>query len=101
MNQVILMTIQHALDDLLKECSARVLIQLAPLNNIVEQLPALQKLHYDGDLHILKHETVINLYNVVMTEGFQDLGFNKDGIDVAHRTDVLCLDSLDGKFLTS
>ena len=101
MNQVILMTIQHALDDLLEECPACVLVQLAPLNNIVEQLPALQKLHYDGDLHILKREAVINLYNVVVTEGFQDLGFNEDGIDVAHRANVLCLDSLDGKFLTS
>ena len=94
------MTIQHALDDLLEESPARILIQSAPLNNIIEKLAALQKLHDDGDLHILKREAVIHFDDVVVTEGFQDFGFNEDGVNVAYRTNVLCLDCLDGEFLS-
>ena len=100
MNEIILMTIQHTLNDLLEESPASILVESSSFDDVVEQLSSLEEFHDDGDLHILESETVVYFDDVLVTEGFQDLCLDEYGVDVTYRADVLCLDCFDGEFLT-
>jgi hypothetical protein len=53
MNEVVLMAVEHAFDDLFKKSAASILVESAPLDDVVEKFTPLKKLHDDGDLHVL------------------------------------------------
>lgn len=69
MYQVILMTIQHPFDDLLKKGLTGILVESSSLYYVVKELSSLKKLHNYCNLHILKSKTVKHFYNVIMAKG--------------------------------
>lgn len=69
MYQVILMTIQHPFDDLLKKSLTGILVESSSLYYVVKELSSLKKLHDDCNLHIFKSKTVKHFYNVIMAKG--------------------------------
>lgn len=93
------MTVQHAFDDLFEKSPAGLFIEFSSFDDIVQQFPTLEEFHYDGDLHVFEGEAVVHFDDVLVTQGFQNLGLNENGIDVAYRPDVLCFNGFDGKFL--
>jgi hypothetical protein len=83
-NETILMTIQHSFNNLLEESVAGIFVQPASLDNVIEQFTALEEFHNDGDLHVFEGEAVVDFDDVLVAQGFQDFGFDKNGIDVAY-----------------
>lgn len=100
MDKVVLVAVEHAFDDLFEESAACVLVEFYPFDHIVEKFTALQKLHDNGDLHVFQGETVEHFDDVLVSKGFEDFGLDKNGVNVADRTNVLGFDGFDGKFLT-
>lgn len=84
MDQIILMAVLHPFHDLPEEYLSSLLVQFPFLLHILQQLSALQKLHDDGHLHVLKREAVVHLYDVLMVEGLQDFCLDEDIVDVAN-----------------
>lgn len=68
MDEIVLVAVLHSLHDLPKEHLCSCLVEPALLLHILEQFPALQKLHDDGDLHVLEREAVVHLHDVLMVE---------------------------------
>lgn len=94
------MAVEHAFDDLFEEGTTSILIQSSSLDDIVEKFTALEEFHDNGDLHIFEGETVVDFNYVLVTKGLEYLCFDKYGVNVTYGADVLCLDGLDGEFLT-
>jgi hypothetical protein len=83
-NKINLMAVQHAFNNLLEESVAGIFVKPAPLNNIVEQFTTLEEFHNDGDLHVFEGEAVVDFDDVFVAQGFEDLGLDEDGVDVAY-----------------
>lgn len=83
-NEIVLMAIQHSFNNLLEESVAGIFVQPAPLDNVIEQFTALEEFHNDGDLHVFEGEAVVDFDDVLVAQGFQDLGFDENGVDVAY-----------------
>lgn len=69
MDQIILMAILHPFYDLPEKYLSSLLAQFPLLLHILQQLSALQKLHDDSHLHVLKCEAVVHLDDILMVEG--------------------------------
>ena len=84
-----LMTVIHALYDLLEKPFGSFFIELAHVFYIFQKLAALEKLHYYGDLHVLQGQAIVNFDYVLVVERFQNLGFDENTINVTDRPDIL------------
>ena len=89
MNQIVLMTVAHAFDYLLKEYLSCFFVEPPLFFHQFEQLAALQELHDDSYFHVLEGETVVDLYYVLMVQRFQNFCLNEDAVYIAGRSDIL------------
>jgi hypothetical protein len=78
------MTIQHSFNNLFEESVAGIFVQPASFDNVIEQFTTLEEFHNDGHLHVFEGEAVVDFDDVLVAQGFQDFGFDKNGIDVAY-----------------
>ncbi len=84
MYQVVLVAVFHSSHNLPKKHLCGLLAQTPLFLDVLEQLSALQELHDYGNLHIFECEAVVNLDYVLMVEGLQYFGFNKDAVNITH-----------------
>jgi len=99
MNEVILMTVKHSLDDLLEKRLTSNLVESSSLDYVIEEFSSLEEFHDDGYLHVFEGETVVDLHDVLVTQGLEDFSFDENGVNVTDRPDILRLDGLDRKLL--
>lgn len=95
------MTISHGFDYLFEEYFGRLFIQFLLFLHVLQQLPALQVLHYYGDLHVLEGQAVVDSYDVVVFEGFQSFRLHENAIDFSCSAYLISFNNFDGKLLSS
>lgn len=81
-DEIVLVTVFHPLYDLPEEHLCCFLIQPSLLLHVLEEFSALEEFHDDGNFHIFESEAVVNLDDILMVEGLQNFGFNKDTVDI-------------------
>jgi hypothetical protein len=68
MDEVVLVAVAHAFDDLFKKYLSGFFIEFALFLHIFQQFSALQKLHDDCYLHILQCEAVVYFNDVFVVK---------------------------------
>lgn len=99
MREVILMTVQHTLDDLFKKSLSSILIKLLKTVQILKQLSSLQIFHNNNHFHVTQSETFMNFYDIRMIQRFQYLRFHKNSVYITDRSNFLRLDNLYSEIL--
>ncbi len=100
MNEIVLMTVQHSLDNLFEKGATCGFIKSSSLNNVVQQLSSLQELHDNGNFHIFQCETIVDFDYILMSQRFKNFCFYKNSVNITDRTYVLRFDCLDGKLFS-
>ena len=98
-NDVVTVAIFHAGDDLLEEPPGVVLLQLAVLNDVVEEFSAGDVFHHHEDVGG-RGDDLIELNDVRMSEQLQVLNFPPDFSHHVQVFDFLPVEDLDGHFVS-
>lgn len=98
MGEIVLMAVENPSYHLPDHYLCSRLVQMLDSGDVLKEIPSFEEFHYDYDFHIFHSKAFVHLNNVLVPERFEDFSLDKDGVDVAHRADVFCLDDLYGEF---
>lgn len=83
MGEVVLVAVKNAFDHLPNHGASSGFLEVFEGRDVFEEIASLQVLHDDDNFHVFHGEALVDLDDVAVPEGLQNLGLYKDGVDVA------------------